>query len=224
MIRRSAVGMLIAAAPALAWGCVTSGGPSASAATSGTTRPSAASDASAPTPGASPTLVPSSSDGGPPVGPLAPGTYRAHLEPAFAFTVGEGWERRVPDEEVSARYLMLLYASGGGGRLLYVDVSDLGVTGSLERFLRLTFSRESEPVPAAIGGVTGLRTEVGRAPVPTVIQGVAGEYVLNPTDVARVVAVEVDGTTLTFIAESGEGGAASFWPIVDEVLSSVAFE
>ncbi|HEY7524923.1 MAG TPA: hypothetical protein VH720_14835 [Candidatus Limnocylindrales bacterium] len=177
------------------------------------------------TPASSSTPAPSaSSDGGPPLGALAPGTYRSHLEPAFAFTLGEGWERRVPDEEVSARYLMLLYASGGGGDLLYVDVSDLGVTGSLDRFLRATLGQKSEPVPATIDGVTGLRVEVGRPAVPTVIQGVAGEYVLNPTDVARVTVVEVEGSTLTFIAETGEAEAASFWPIADEVLSTVAFE
>lgn len=155
---------------------------------------------------------------------LAAGTYRSHLEPTFAFTVGEGWERRVPDEEASDRYLMLLWTMAGGGELVYVELSELGAAGSLERFTRAALSEKTDPEPAAVGGVSGLRMEAGRPAVPTVILGVVGEYVLNPTDVARVTAVEVGGVTVTFIIEANVDDADVFRPIADKVLQSVVFD
>jgi hypothetical protein len=166
----------------------------------------------------------SRADDGPPVGALPPGAYRSNIEPTFSFTVDAGWERRIPDERVSDRYLMLLWAAGDGGELIYVEVTDIGVQASLDRFATAQLSEKSPPKPASIGGVDGQTQEVGKPRSPSAIPGVVGEYVLTPTDVVRVTAVEVDDATITFILEANEDDAVAFWSIAEEVLASVSFD
>jgi hypothetical protein len=164
-------------------------------------------------------------DGGPPIGALTPGGYRAHFDPAFTFTLGSGWERNLPDERLSDAYLQLLYAAGNGGELLFIEVSALGVEGSLERFDQFRFTEVEPAAPATIGGVSGLAIVGGRPPALTVVRGIpsGSDYVLAANDRIRATAIVVDGVTVTFIVEATSDDYDAFRPIADEVLQSVAF-
>ncbi len=183
--------------------------------------PSSTTDATA-----SATAAPTAtSDGGPPIGALSAGSYSAHFEPSFTFKIGDGWQRNVPDEQLSDTYLQLLYAAGDGGELLFIEATDLGVEASLERFDQFRLKDVVPAAPATVGGVTGLGISAGHPPAVAVVRGIppGSDYVLSPNDRIRVVAVEVDTVTVTFIVEASDDDFDAFLILADEVLQSVAF-
>jgi hypothetical protein len=165
------------------------------------------------------------SDSEPPVGAdLASGSYRSHLEPGFEFRIEDGWQRLIPDQASSARYLYLLYVASGAGESLLFEVSDRGVDGSLDRFLRAPMRELSEPEPATVGDLEGRAVEGGLRPAPAVIAGLPGEYVISPGDRFRAIAVDVDRATVTVVIEANDDDYAIFLPVAEEVIESVSFD
>lgn len=170
-------------------------------------------------------MPPATPDGGPPLGPLSPGSYRAHFEPAFTFTLGPGWQRNVPDAALSDVYLQLLYAAGDGGELLFIEATDLGVEASLARFDQFRLKDVVPAAPTTVGGVSGLAISGGHPPTVAVVRGIppGSDYQLAANDRIRVAAVEVDRVTVTFIVEGSDNDFDAFLLLADEVLQTVAF-
>ena len=112
-----------------------------------------------------------------------------------------------------------------GGELLFIEASDLGVEASLERFDQFRLKDVVPAAPATVGGVTGLAISGGYPPAVAVVRGIppGSDYVLAPNDRIRVVAVEVDTVTVTFIVEASDDDFDAFLPLADGVLQTVAF-
>ncbi|MBF8290181.1 MAG: hypothetical protein HW391_1149 [Chloroflexi bacterium] len=174
---------------------------------------------------APPTATPApTSEESVPLGFLSPGAYTAHLDPAFTFTLGEGWERREPDPAFHDAYLYLLYAAGDGGELIYIDVvAGADAAERIGAFEHAGLTQVGERRDVTLGGLPAIAIEAGFPNSATVVRGIVGEYVLFPGDVVRATALEVGDRTLVFIIESNADDIETFSPIAEAVLQTVRF-
>ena len=158
-----------------------------------------------------------------PLGPLPPGDYRAHIEPGFSFTIGTGWERRLPEPGLRDRYLMLFYAAGGSGEQIWFEITEVAeVADALEPFAALP--NLTAPREVTLGGLPALTIDAGPPPTVTVLRGLTGEYVITGADVVRVTVARVREVVLRVIVESNEADADAFRPIAEQVLGTLSFD
>lgn len=175
---------------------------------------------------------------------LQPGTYLTQeFEPAFSFTVGEGWSTLAPEASDDLR---LIYGEESGIRFVkFQDVYEPTRTGTpnlveppedmvgwLEQHPHL---QTDNPEPVAIGGVEGKQLEGVVGDLPEDYYGVCGRECVDLGRVSddatvslsggskgRLIVLEdVEGETVTIASGSPATEFDEFAPEAQEVLDSV---